>query len=160
MKSKQYIFLKCRNQDKHRDFVFEVRLNCHVTLNPTAHCSTVLWTSPEGCSCWGPLFELTAGGVQHPLALCCTFSPALPQSSHTVTIDSHRILRGLKPPTAAVRLVNVSTQVDHLSAPGVELCRAAHVSCCLLLSQRITKVSEDPWGPAENGSHKTAWMVF
>lgn len=32
MKSKEYIFLS--NQDKHSNLAFEVRLSCHVTLNP------------------------------------------------------------------------------------------------------------------------------
>lgn len=106
---------------------------------PVSAAWTTFCTSPGSHSCWGPHFELTAGGLQHPLTQSFPFSPPLPQTFQTVTIAWRGLLRGLKHPTAAAQLVNGSTQADHLRAPGVDLWRAAHVSCCLLHSQRITK---------------------
>lgn len=107
---------------------------------------TALWTPPESHSCWGPLFELTAGGLQHLLALRCPFSPALPQTLHTVTIDWRRLLRGLKPPTAATRLVNRSMQADHLRVPGV---RSPESCSCVLLPAPFTGDHKGKrlWGP-------------
>lgn len=79
-----------------------IKLPCDPTCH-SSHCQN----SPLNIhSCWSPLFELAAGGLKHRLALSY---PASPPTLQFVTIAWRGLLRGLKPPTAAARLVNGST---------------------------------------------------
>lgn len=125
---------------KHSNLVFEVRLSCPPPFNTW----TALWTSSESHSCWGPLFELTAGGLQHPLASSYPLSPTLPQTLQPVTIAWRGLLRGLKPPTAAARLVNGSMQADHLRAPGVDLlmCPAGLLHLLRITKEKVARTHE------------------
>lgn len=153
-----YFSQKCGNQDKHSNLAFEVRLSCHVTLTPPPphpHCPSSPLNLPwELHSCWGPLFQLTAGGLQHPLgpklSLLSTTASDFAHCNHSLPWTFKRAQTSHGSCLAGKR---IHAKADHLRAPGVDLWRAAHVSYCLLHSRRIRKGKgcEDPWDWAEKG---------
>lgn len=110
---------------------------------PPPLCTTSrLLTSSESHSCWGPLFEPTTGGLTAPHNPSPRVVSSLCRRLQFVTVafdvdfSFFFFLKGSNLPRQLQRLVNGSTQADHLSAPRVDLWRGAYVSCCLLLSQK------------------------
>lgn len=143
----------------------QIELPCYPNP-PLLTTRTALWTSPESHSCWGPLFELTAGGLQHPLALSCPSSPPLPQTLQTVTIACCGLLRGLKPSDGSC---SAGKRIHAGRSPESAGGRSLESRSCVLLPGPFTedhkgKGHEDPWDWAEKGKYQyrklSRWPIY
>ena len=163
MKSKQYVFLSNMwksGEMQQLGFWGQIELPCDPKtpslLTAPAEPLNLPW-EPQllGTSLWTHSRRPAAPPGSTP-------SPSLqrsPQTFETVTIDWRRLLRGLKPPTAAARLVNGSTLADHLRAAG-----GGSLESCSCVPARLLRSTVDhkgggkkkegcegPWDWAENG---------
>ena len=145
MKSKQYVFLSNMwksGEMQQLGFWGQIELPCDPKtpslLTAPAEPLNLPW-EPQllGTSLWTHSRRPAAPPGSTP-------SPSLqrsPQTFQTVTIDWRRLLRGLKPPTAAARLVNGSTLADHLRAAG-----GGSLESCSCVPARLLRSTVDHKG--------------
>lgn len=144
MKSKQYIFVTCRIQDKHSDLVFEVKLNCHVTQNPAAHCPNSPLNLP-----WGP--QLLGTSLWTHGRRCATPpGPALsllPSTASDFAHCNHRLALNFKRARTSHGSCAAGKRIHTGGSPECAGGRTLESCSCVLLPAPFTEDHKGKWGP-------------